>query len=189
MTPVQFKQHKLLLKSAGYRDAPALTLNSHDGDMPHGREISLSWLSGTILTGVTGVLLMASALYVSFEGRGTFATPYSALSTTIVDQPSSGDTDSKLVTKKSDRVRPVAATRSDREIIEASIRETVDGADRIRRQPFVRINATLATSATALSADIPKYDPIALLRKNQPIALAEDARTINTDIYGAEVEG
>ncbi|WP_156905578.1 M23 family metallopeptidase [Maritalea myrionectae] len=189
MTPVQFKQHKLLLKSAGYRDAPALTLDSHNGHMPHGREISLSWLSGTILTGVTGVLLMASALYVSFDGRGTFATPYSALSTNIVEGPTSSETDSRLVTKKSDRVRPVAATRSDREIIEASIRETVDGVDRIRRQPFVRINATLATSATALSSDIPNYDPIALLRKNQPIALAEDARTINTDIYGAEVEG
>ncbi|MCF4099519.1 M23 family metallopeptidase [Maritalea mediterranea] len=185
---MQFKQHKLLLKSAGYRDAPALTLNSHDGHMPHGREISLSWLSGTILTGVTGVLLMASALYVSFDGKGDFATPYSALSPNLVDDGSSS-ADGTLVTEKSDRVRPVAATRSDREIIEASIRETVNGADRIRRQPFLRINATLATSATSLSADIPKYDPIALLRKNQPIALAEDARTINTDIYGAEVEG
>ncbi|WP_424984179.1 M23 family metallopeptidase [Maritalea sp. S77] len=188
MTPVQFKQHKMLLKSAGYRDAPALTLNSPNGHMPHGREISLSWLSGTILTGVTGVLLMASALYVSFDGRGTFATPYSALGPTTVED-SAPSSDGKLVTKKTDRVRPVAATRSDREIIEASIRENVDGADRIRRQPFERIKATLATSATALSSDIPRYDPIALLRKNQPVALAEDARTINTDIYGAEVEG
>ena len=48
-------------------------------------------------------------------------------------------------------MRPVAATQSGLEIIEASIRETVDGRDMIRNQPFVRIRATLATAATALS--------------------------------------
>jgi murein DD-endopeptidase MepM/ murein hydrolase activator NlpD len=84
--------------------------------------------------------------------------------------------------------RPVAATRSDLEVIEASIRETVDGRDMIRNQPFVRIKATLATAATSLSEDAPAYDPVAILSAAAPEANTA-APEVNTNIYGAEVEG
>ncbi len=39
----------------------------------------------------------------------------------------------------------------------------------IRKQPFMRIRATLATAATSLSEDIPAYDPVAMLNDTQPI--------------------
>ena len=184
MNAVRRKQERALLKSAGFRDAAALSVNALRANAPESGEVSLKWLSGTVLTGLTGALLMAAVLYVSFDGKGTFSTPYDALG--IEATPTIARAQ---VTKKTDRVRPVAATRSDKEIVEASIRETVDGVAKIKRQPFERIRATLATSATSLSQDIPAYDPVALLSRNQPISLPSDTRTINTDIYGAEVEG
>ena len=58
--------------------------------------------------------------------------------------------------------------------------------DLIKKQPFVRIRATLATAATALSEDIPAYDPQAMIDSTQPIMAPDDT---NTSIYGAEVEG
>ena len=70
---------------------------------------------------------------------------------------------------------PRRATRSDLEVIEASIRETVDGRDMIRNQPFVRIRATLATAATSLSEGVPGYDPVAILNATQPMTAAADA--------------
>ena len=76
---------------------------------------------------------------------------------------------------KTDRVRPVAADQSELEIVEASIRETVDGRDMIRKQPFVRIRATLATAATALSEDVPAYDPVAMIDATQPIIADADS--------------
>ncbi|MGJ8529961.1 M23 family metallopeptidase [Maritalea sp.] len=184
MNAVKRKQEKALLKSAGFRDGAALSLRALRNNIPESREVSLTWLSGTILTGLTGALLMAAVLYVSFDGKQNFSTPYESLqveTASLIPTPE--------VMQKTDRVRPVAATRSEKEIIEASIRENADGVSKIRRQPFERIKATLATTATALSQDIPAYDPVALLRRNQPIALPDDTRTINTDIYGAEVEG
>jgi len=184
LNAVKRKQDRALLKSAGFRDAAALSVNALRANAPDRGEVSAKWLSGTVLTGVTGALLMAAVLYVSFDGKQTFSTPYETLSATA--EPSVARVQSA---KKTDRVRPVAATRSDKETIEASIRETVDGVDKIRRQPFERIRATLATSATSLSQDIPAYDPVALLSRNQPVSLPSDTRTINTDIYGAEVEG
>jgi len=163
-----------------------LTIASSDGDMPQGRELSLAWLSGAIMTGLTSVLLMGAVLYVSFQGRDTFSTPYQALSVERQGDAFSTDPTSSA---KSARARPLARTQSSEEIIEASIREVVDGVARIRRQPFSRIRSTLATSATALSDDIPAYDPNELLSRNQPIAAVDDTLNANTDIYGAEVEG
>ena len=152
---------------------------------PHGRELSFAWLAGTVMTGLTSVLLMGAALYVSFEGQDTFSTAYKALQINFVEP--AGPVTDLLV--KADRARPIARTRSDLEIIEASIMEQVDGRDMIRKQPFVRLRATLATAATSLSDDVPAYDPVAIINANQPIGADDAAALVNTDIYGAEVEG
>lgn len=173
-----------MLQATGYEDGPALTVQSTDGEIPQGRELSFAWLSGTVLTGLTSVLLMGAALYVSFQGQDTFSTAYAALNLAAprVEQPLATD-----LTSKTSRLRPVAATRSDREVIEAATRQIVDGREIIRNQPFVRISATLATTATSLSADVPTYDPVAILNKTQPLTSA--ALDIATDVYGTDVDG
>ena len=184
MNATQRRRHVALLHSTGYEDSPALTLQSTDGEIPQGRELSFAWLSGTVMTGLTSVLLMGAALYVSFQGQDTFSTAYAALNLAAprIDQPLATD-----LTSKTSRLRPVAATRSDREIIEAATRQLVDGREIIRNQPFVRISATLATTSTSLSADVPAYDPVAILNKTQPLTSA--ALDIATDVYGTDVDG
>ncbi|OEO30580.1 hypothetical protein VW23_020760 [Devosia insulae DS-56] len=183
MNPAQRNRTAALLKASGFEDGPALTVQSTDGEIPHGRELSFAWLTGTVMTGLTSVLLMGAALYVSFEGQDTFSTAYEALQ--LITKPAETAIDSQV---KGDRVRPVARTRSELEIVEASIRENVDGRALIRKQPFVRVRATLATAATALSNDIPDYDPVAMIDASQPV-VADGDDVANPDIYGAEVEG
>lgn len=183
MNAAQRNRHAALLRASGYEDSPALTGQSTDGDIPQGRELSFAWLAGTVMTGLTSVVLMGAALYVSFLGQGTFSTAYEAL------QIESNEPQSAASLKvKTNRLKPVALTRSEREIVEASVRASVDGRDMIRRQEFVRVRATLATAATALSDNIPAYDPIALLNRNQTLT-TDTAPAVSTDIYGAEVEG
>jgi murein DD-endopeptidase MepM/ murein hydrolase activator NlpD len=182
LNPAQRNRNAALLKASGFEDAPALTLQSTDGEIPQGRELSFAWLTGTVMTGLTSVLLMGAALYVSFQGQDTFSTAYEALQ--IVTTPTE-----ELVasTVKGDRVRPVAQTRSELEMVEASIRENVEGRDIIRNQQFVRIRATLANAATALTEDVPEYDPVAILEANQPTV--DDADIANPSIYGTQIEG
>lgn len=184
MNATQRRRHVALLRSTGFEDGPALTVQSTDGEIPQGRELSFAWLSGTVMTGLTSVLLMGAALYVSFQGQDTFSTAYEALNLAAprIDRPVATD-----LTSKSSRLRPVAATRSDLEVIEAAIRQTVDGREIIRNQPFMRIRATLATTATSLSADVPAYDPVAILNKTRPLTAA--VLDIATDVYGTDVEG
>jgi len=183
LNAAQRNRHASLLRASGFEDGPALTIQSTDGEIPQGRELSFAWLSGTVMTGLTSVLLMGAALYVSFQGQDTFSTAYKAL------QLAAPKLEQKLIdsTAKSSRVRPVAATRSDLEIVEASIRQVVDGREIIRNQPFTRLQATLATTATSLSADAPAYDPVAILNATQPLqAVALD---LNADVYGTDVDG
>jgi len=172
------------LRASGYEDANALTLRSSEGDVPQGRELSFSWLAGTIMTGLTSVLLMGAALYVAFLGQDTFSTPYEALRVA-----NSGTPETSISATKTRRLKPVAQTRSEREIIEASIQVDDQGVSRIRKQPFDRIRATLATTATALSSDVPAYDPVAVLSRTRSQNPAQTAALISTNIYGAEVEG
>ena len=184
LSPTQRNRNAALLRAGGFEDGPALTVQSTDGEIPHGRELSFAWLTGTVMTGLTSVLLMGAALYVSFDGQDTFSTAYEALQ--VVTRPQ--EEAAAISGNKGDRLRPVARTRSELEIVEASIRETIDGRAIIRKQPFERVRATLATAATALSEDIPKYDPVAMIDASQPIAATADAGD-NPDLYGAEVEG
>ena len=182
MNAQQRNRHAALLKATGYEDGPALTVQSTDGDIPHGRELSISWLTGTVMTGLTSVLLMGAALFVSFQGQDTFSTAYEALQ---ISHPPKAVSPTNLQIK-TNRVRPVARPKSELETIEATIKETVDGRDIIKKQPFSRLRATLATAATSLSDDVPAYDPVALIAATQP--LKGDAN-ISTNVYGAEVEG
>lgn len=184
MNAAQRNRHASLLRASGFEDGPALTVQSTDGEIPQGRELSFAWLSGTVMTGLTSVLLMGAALYVSFQGQDTFSTAYKALQLAAPKLEQSFATD---ITAKSSRIRPVAETRSDLEVIEASIRQVVDGREILRNQPFTRLRATLATTATSLSADAPAYDPVAILNATQP--LQASVLDLNTDVYGTDVDG
>lgn len=181
MNPAQ-RNRTLALVRAGFEDGPALTVSSTDGDIPQGRELSFAWLTGTVMTGLTSVLLMGAALYVSFQGQANFSTAYEALQ--IATGSAAPITKDLLV--KTDRVHQTTETKSETEIVLASIKATENGRDIIRKQPFERIRATLATAVTTLSDDVPAYDPASLIDSTQPIMATDET---NPDIYGTDVEG
>jgi len=141
----------------------------------------MAWLAGTVMTGLTSVLLMGAALYVSFQGQENFSTASEAM----LFPRSSKQTSSS---EKGDRPRPVAQTRSDIEVIEASIRELVEGRTMIRSRAFVRVDATLATSATPLAENIPAFDASSLLA-SLPVSSSSTSPEPRTEIYSTSVEG
>ncbi|MEQ9637760.1 MAG: M23 family metallopeptidase [Devosia marina] len=138
----------------GFVDEPALTVLSAEGAKPGGREVSMGWLAGTVLTGLTSVLLMGAALYVSFAGVDSFSTAYKAL-----DLAPSEIMTASVAEGKTDRLRPILTTKSTREEIEASVMEAVGGSNVIRNATFVLVKATLATSETVLTDDVAAYQP------------------------------
>lgn len=142
----------------------------------------MAWLAGTVMTGLTSVMLMGAALYVSFQGQENFSTASEAM---LFQRPAETRTSSS---EKGDRPRPVAQTRSDIEVIEASIRELADGRSMIRSRAFVRVDATLATSATPLAENIPEFDASALIA-SLPVSSPSASPEPRTEIYSTSVEG
>src|ERR1700754_819625 len=59
---------------------------------PDRREISLRWLSGTFLTGITSSILMGVALFAALDGRQQLAIPAEAYATADLSHDSAGTT-------------------------------------------------------------------------------------------------
>lgn len=165
----------------GFEDGPPLTLQAVEGEHPRGRELSFAWLTGTVMTGLTSVLLMGAALYVSFDGQDNFSTASKALTVQREEEAPS------VSVEKGDRLRPIARTRSDVEVLEASIRALEGERTIIRSQMFTRVDATLALSATPLAEDIPDFDPLALAAAMDESSEADSTST--AQIYAENVEG
>lgn len=149
---------------------------------PDKREISLRWLSGTFMTGITSSLLMGVALFGAMEGREQLAIPAEALAAT--DLNASG---ADAVEKGSRLVQSIVIAKpADRSIMEVSTMVRDGDRDVVRRQPFAHVKIALAAShPNATVKPYPRFDPLTIFSAGD----AEVSSSVRTGvIYGAEVE-
>lgn len=150
---------------------------------PDRREISLRWLSGTFLTGITSSILMGVALFAALDGRQQLAIPaeaFAALGTT-------GQTSKNGETaKRGERVveTAIVAKPADKKIMEISTVIHDGEKEVVRRQPFAHVKMALAANH-ATSEDYPRFDPLAIFSTNGKDAAP--ASRMGT-IYGSDVE-
>ena len=149
---------------------------------PDKREISLRWLSGTFMTGITSSLLMGVALFGAMEGREQLAIPAEALASTDL-----GDGSLTAVEKGSRLVQSVITAKpADRSIMEVSTMVRDGDRDVVRRQPFAHVKIALAANHPNASAkSYPKFNPLKIFSAGD----AEAVSSVRTGvIYGAEVD-
>jgi hypothetical protein len=121
------------------------------------RHISLRWLSGTCLTGLTGALLIGAAVYSALDGQSNFAEP----PTPAV--PRAEKTDAAVNPRKGDRlvksVDIVAAKQSFRTptIVKSGEKEV------IRTRGFTKVSTTLTLNATGFADEVPPFNPLKVL--------------------------
>nr|WP_298104307.1 M23 family metallopeptidase [uncultured Shinella sp.] len=150
---------------------------------PDRREISLRWLSGTFLTGITSSILMGVALFAALDGRQQLAIPaeaYAALGTTNQTNKT-GET-----AKRGERVLEpaIVAKPADKKIMEISTMIHDGQKEVVRRQPFAHVKMALAANH-ATNEDYPRFDPLAIFSTNGKDAAP--ASRMGT-IYGSDVE-
>lgn len=149
---------------------------------PDKREISLRWLSGTFMTGITSSLLMGVALFGALEGREQLAIPAEALAATDLDAGSG------VAVERGARLiqSVVTAKPVDREIMEVSTMVRDGDRDVVRRQPFAHVKIALAANHPAsANKSYPKFDPLKIFSAGD----SEAASSVRTGvIYGAEVD-
>ncbi|MEP3437920.1 MAG: M23 family metallopeptidase [Hoeflea sp.] len=149
---------------------------------PDKREISLRWLSGTFMTGITSSLLMGVALFGALEGREQLAIPAEALASVDIDAGASGS-----VEKGARLIQSVVTAKPvDRAIMEVPTMVRDGDHDVVRRQPFAHVKIALAGNHPAAAAkSYPRFDPLKIFSAGE----AEAASSVRTGvIYGADVD-
>ncbi len=121
---------------------------------PIPRAVSWRWMTGTVLTGVTSILLMGAALMVAIANPNQFASlPDSFLAL-------APDNDGLVYGRKGDRVRPVEEKVANRQVIQVSTVTRQGERDFVKLKPFAKIHATLAVASADIAAKVPAYDPL-----------------------------
>lgn len=149
---------------------------------PDKREISLRWLSGTFMTGITSSLLMGVALFGAMEGREQLAIPAEALAATDLEENAGS-----AVEKGARLIQSVVTAKpADRQIMEVSTMVRDGDRDVVRRQPFAHVKIALAGNHPAsASRSYPRFDPLKIFSGGE----AEAVSSVRTGvIYGAEVD-
>ncbi|MBL8575440.1 MAG: M23 family metallopeptidase [Hyphomicrobiaceae bacterium] len=155
------------------------------GDVLDRRKLSLRWLSGTILTGMTSVFLMGGALIVALEGRYSFAAP-TRDGFEVSGGPGAAGADAGQV-RKGDRLRPASEPASSRQVLHLPTVTRDGDRDLVRVQPFIRIEANLRARRTAAMDRIPAFNPAQVMGSDD--AMEPKAGAATPQFYAAKVEG
>ena len=164
-------------KTAAVRRLPAFDdtvdpILADDRRRPSPRRVSLRWLSGTTLTGITGALLVGGALQAPLAG---FSLPQAALA-------SKGDLQTGSIRRARKGDRPVLPRLQSRERVVQVPVVTREGASRVvRKMPFGYASAPLSV---AFSGDYPPFDSLSLFARAN-----KDRQQAGTHaIYDVDVE-
>ncbi len=146
---------------------------------PDRREISLRWLSGTFLTGITSSILMGVALFAALDGRQQLATPAEASANLQVEE------DATTVSRGGRLLGGnIVAMPTDRKVMEVSTVVHEGQRELIRRRPFAHVKMNLAANHIA-QEDYPPFDPLSIFASGEDLAAAPATAGL---IYGSEVE-
>ncbi|HYJ44456.1 MAG TPA: M23 family metallopeptidase [Xanthobacteraceae bacterium] len=140
---------------------PPLSVDGGTGDPIDRRRVSAQWLSGTILTGLSGAALMGGAVFASLDGETNFATLPDRIENIVRGSISGGD---KLAgTRKSDRLPPAGESNGARQVIRVTTMNRVGDREVVRVRPYVRVAANLTMSTSELTTGIPPFNAQKLL--------------------------
>ena len=161
-------------------EAP-LSVDGGDSAFVDRRRVSVQWFAGTILTALCGAALMGGAVFTSLDGETNFATLPERVEVALRGALSPAA--ERLGVRKSDRLPTAEEPSFAKQVIRVSTTSRVGNHEVVRVRPFVRIAGNLALSTSALSADIPPFNPQAMLAENAPsgTSVPDDAPAAEPD--------
>lgn len=149
---------------------------------PDRREVSLRWLSGTFLTGVTASILMGVALFAAVEGRQILTTPAEASVVTRQDAETRVGP-SSVVKGKRVLTSAIAAKPADKSVMEVPTVVVEGESQVIRKRPFAHVKMALAANY-ATDQDYPRFDPLNIVAEGERDVAAAPSPVF----YGSDVE-
>jgi len=122
------------------------------------KRVSARWLAGTILTGVSGALLIGAAAYAALDHQSYFA------EAPIAAAPIKRDTaDVGANPRKGDRlVQPIDIIAA-KQSFKAPVAVKVGDKEVVKIHSFTHVKTTLTMSTVGFADDVPAFNPLKLL--------------------------
>ena len=149
---------------------------------PARRDVSLRWLAGVCLTGVTSTALMAIALSAAVDGRERLAIPASAFAKAARD-----DADASANVLRGSRLvqTAVIAKPSNRRVLQVPTAVRQGDSDVIHYEPFSEVKMALAANYGEPPA-YPAFDPFAVFSSGDQSREQHHGADV---IYDTDVQG
>lgn len=141
---------------------PALSTEKGKSGPPDIRDVSLRWLAGTILTGVTSIVLMGGALMAAVDGQISFSFPQFNNDASSDKQAATANASTARYSQKSDRPLIAKPETKEQSVLRLStLTRSADG-NHVRTRPFARLSASLGKREGDRNFDIPRFDPVTI---------------------------
>lgn len=145
---------------------PALSITGSEHAPRDKLQISLRWLTGTIITALAGTTLMGGALLAAVEGTTRFASDPSLADLRELVAKGVGTPSSR----KGDRLPPRIEIAQTRRLVQIATATRQGDREIVKTKPFARITAPLTLQKAAVGANIPAFNPTRIFAEaGQPI--------------------
>jgi murein DD-endopeptidase MepM/ murein hydrolase activator NlpD len=152
-------------------DQPAIEADGRRHSALDRRRVSIRWLAGTVLTGLSGALLISSAAYTALDHQAKFAE-----APTRAQTPRRDETDSQLVNpEKGDRILRAVDIVAAKQTFKTTTTAKAGDKEVVRTRSYTHVATTLTLSPTSFADEIPRFNPLKLLAdaRSAPDASAE----------------
>jgi len=140
-------------------DEPAIEVDGRRHTADDRRRVSVRWLSGTILTGFSGALLISAAAYTALDQQTRFAEM-----PTRAAPPRQAEADSQVVNpKKGDRIMRAVDVVAAKQTFRAATTSKSGEKEVVRTKAFTHVAATLTLAPTSFANEVPAFNPLKLI--------------------------
>lgn len=173
---------------------PAIEIDGRRHSADERRRVSVRWLLGTVLTGLTGALLIGSAVYTALDQQTRFA---EAPTRATVVRPEEVEAGEVVNPKKGDRLMRAVDVVAAKQTFKTATTSKSGEKEVVRNRAFTRVAATLTVTPTSFASEVPPYNPIKLSSdprapesSGEPLAALDEAEVSFTthDLGAVEVE-
>ena len=140
-------------------DEPAIEADGRRHSVDDRRRVSIRWLMGTVLTGLSGALLISSAAYTALDQQTRFAEAPTRAQVARRDEH-----DSQTVNpKKGDRIMRAVDVVAAKQTFRAATTAKSGDKEVVRTKSFTHIATTLTLAPTNFADEVPPYNPLKLI--------------------------
>jgi murein DD-endopeptidase MepM/ murein hydrolase activator NlpD len=140
-------------------DEPAIEADGRRHSADDRRRVSVRWLLGTVLTGLSGALLISSAAYTALDQQTRFAEAPTRAQVARKDEK-----DSQTVNpKKGDRILRAVDMVAAKQTFRTATTAKTGEKEVVRTKAFTHVATTLTLSSSNFADEVPTFNPLKLM--------------------------